>query len=179
VLWESFGYPTDTLLPGQSLALDAEFTTGRFSMGVQTDGNVVLYVDLLTGNSPGNAYWQEHTNSPDGNTTVTFDAQGRLNYTLTNGTVYSMISPPASFTAGADYFQFVRMDPDGIVRTYVRNKTSGGDTSWTRLSQWPPDGCNKRTSGLQGMCGPGSYCVHVESYRPTQRLVLIVYGLHI
>ncbi|XP_066378550.1 G-type lectin S-receptor-like serine/threonine-protein kinase LECRK1 [Miscanthus floridulus] len=175
VLWESFWFPTDTLLPGQSLALDTksegklfskradtEFTTGRFSMGVQPDGNVVLYVDLLEGNNPGNAYWQEYTNSPHGNTTVTFDAQGRLNYTLTNGTVYSLISPPASFTAGVDYFQFVRMDPDGVVRTYVRHKTGGGNTSWTRLSQWPPDGCNKRTSGLQGMCGPGSYCVQTD-----------------
>jgi hypothetical protein len=59
-MWESFSYPTDTLLPGQSLSYeptgsegklfarraDAEFTTGRFSMGVQSDGNVVLYVDL-------------------------------------------------------------------------------------------------------------------------------------
>lgn len=80
VLWESFSYPTDTLLPGQSLSYeptgsegklfarraDAEFTTGRFSMGVQSDGNVVLYVDLLEGNDPENAYWQSYTNSHDG-----------------------------------------------------------------------------------------------------------------
>lgn len=34
---------------------DTEFATGRFSMDVQTDGNVVLYVDLLSGNNRKNA----------------------------------------------------------------------------------------------------------------------------
>ncbi|KAJ1259937.1 hypothetical protein BS78_10G194200 [Paspalum vaginatum] len=185
VLWESFWYPTDTLLPGQALAYDlarsqgklfarradAEFTTGRFSMGVQTDGNVVLYVDLLEGNDPGNAYWQAYTNSPDGNTTVTFDDLGRLNYTLHNGTTGSLIKPAASFAAG-DYFQLARMDPDGIVRTYARPKRSGGNTSssWTVSGAFPDDGCKKWTSGLQGMCGPGSYCLSPSTASSRDRL---------
>jgi hypothetical protein len=176
VLWDSSWYPTDTLLPGQSLAMDggrsqgklyskradAEFTTGRFSMGIQTDGNVVLYVDLLAGNSPDNAYWQAYTNSPDGNTTVTFDEQGRLNYTLHNGTVQSLIS--SSTGAGGDYYRLARMDPDGIVRVYFspKNAAGAGNASWTISGAFPSDGCNKRTSGLQGMCGPGSYCVETK-----------------
>uniref|UniRef100_J3MFX0 Receptor-like serine/threonine-protein kinase n=1 Tax=Oryza brachyantha TaxID=4533 RepID=J3MFX0_ORYBR len=181
VLWDSFWYPTDTLLPGQSLAMDArfegklfakradaEFTTGRFSMGIQTDGNVVLYVDLLSGNSPDNAYWQAYTNSAKGNTTVTFDEQGRLNYTLNNGSVQSLISPPATSTstAGGGYYRLARMDPDGIVRVYVSPKNvagaGAGNASWTIAGAFPSDGCNKRTSGLQGMCGPGSYCVETK-----------------
>ncbi|XP_062229276.1 G-type lectin S-receptor-like serine/threonine-protein kinase LECRK3 [Phragmites australis] len=174
VLWESFWYPTDTLLPGQSLALDdrsegklfskradAEFTTGQFSMGIQTDGNVVLYVDLLTGNNAANAYWQEHTNSPDSNTTITFNDHGRLNYTLHNGTVRSLISPASISTAG-EYFRFARMDPDGIVRTYARPNNGGGNTSWFVSGAYPSDGCNMWTSGLQGMCGPGSFCVETS-----------------
>lgn len=184
VLWESFWYPADTLLPGQSLVYDAarsegklfakradaEFATGRFSMGIQTDGNVVLYVDLLQGNSPENAYWQAYTNSPDGNTTVTFDAQGRLNYTLHNGTTSSLIKPAASFAAG-EYFQLARMDPDGIVRTYVRPKKGGaGNTSWTVSGAFPDYGCIKRTSGLQGMCGPGSYCLSPPTASSRDRL---------
>ncbi|RLN33132.1 G-type lectin S-receptor-like serine/threonine-protein kinase RLK1 [Panicum miliaceum] len=185
VLWESFWYPTDTLLPGQSLVYDparsegkvfakradAEFTTGRFSMGIQSDGNVVLYVDLLKGNDPHNAYWQAYTNSPDGNTTVTFDDRGRLNYTLHNGTVSSLIKPAASFAAG-EYFQFARMDPDGIVRTYIRPKDggTGGNTSWTVSGAFPDYGCIKWTSGLQGMCGPGSYCLSAPTPSSRDRL---------
>ncbi|CAM0909982.1 unnamed protein product [Alopecurus aequalis] len=173
VLWQSFWYPTDTLVPGQSLAMDArsqgkliskradtEFNTGRFSMGVQTDGNVVLYVDLLSGNNPENAYWQAHTDTTDGNTTVTLDEEGALNYTLHNGTVLSLISPPVATadTAGKSY-KFARMDPDGIVRVYAR----ANDTmSWSVSGAFPSDGCNKRTSGLQGVCGPGSYCTEQE-----------------
>ncbi|XP_039822637.1 G-type lectin S-receptor-like serine/threonine-protein kinase LECRK2 [Panicum virgatum] len=186
VLRESFGYPTDTLLPGQSLVYDlarsegkvfakradAEFTTGRFSMGVQSDGNVVLYVDLLKGNDSHNAYWQAYTNSPDGNTTVTFDDRGRLNYTLHNGTAASLIKPAASFAAG-EYLQFARMDPDGIVRTYIRPKDGGGgtgNTSWTVSGAFPDDGCRKWTSGLQGMCGPGSYCLSAPTQSSRDRL---------
>uniref|UniRef100_A0A0E0LDK4 non-specific serine/threonine protein kinase n=1 Tax=Oryza punctata TaxID=4537 RepID=A0A0E0LDK4_ORYPU len=175
VLWESFWYPTDTLLPGQWLAMDgrsqgklfskradAEFTTGRFSMGIQTDGNVVLYVDdLLASNSTDNAYWQAYTHSPHGNTTVTFDEQGRLNYTLHNGSFQSLIS---SSSAAGDYYRLARMDPDGIVRVYVtpKNGAGAGNASWTISGAFPSDGCNKRTSGLQGMCGPGSYCVETK-----------------
>ncbi|KAK3160716.1 hypothetical protein QOZ80_1BG0063460 [Eleusine coracana subsp. coracana] len=174
VLWESFWYPTDTLLPGQSLTLDdrsqgklfskradAEFTaTGRFSMGIQADGNVVLYVDLPSGNNSNNAYWQAYSNSPDGsNTTVTFDDRGRLSYTLHNGTVHSLITTSSS--APGAYFQFARMDPDGVVRIYARsrNNNNSSSSSWLVSGAFPDDGCNKRTSGLQGMCGPGSFCV--------------------
>lgn len=125
VLWESFSYPTDTLLPSQSLApstptdgklfskrADAEFTTGRFSLAVQNDGNVVLYLDLLTGNNADHAYWASQSNSPNvSNTTVTFDDQGRLNYTLHDGTVHSLISPVVRSTVGdGEHFQFARMD---------------------------------------------------------------------
>ncbi|KAM3192673.1 hypothetical protein ACQJBY_069718 [Aegilops geniculata] len=173
VLWASFWYPTDTLLPGQSLTMDTrsegkvisrradtEFTTGRFTMGVQTDGNVVLYVDLLSGNSPDNAYWQAHTESSSGNTTVAFDDQGGLSSTLYNGVVENLISPVATGRAGK-FYRFARMDPDGVVRAYARAKNvpdGGGNTSWSVSGAFPSDACNKRTSGLQGVCGPGSYC---------------------
>jgi hypothetical protein len=179
VLWESFWYPTDTLLPGQSLVVrdrsegtliskrsDAEFTTGRFGMFVQKDGNVVLYIDPLDGTDPSRAYWAANTvnNITGGNTTATFDDSGRLYYTLYNGTNYSLITPATSTTSGA-YFQFARMDPDGIVRTYVRSKNNtgaGSNTSWSVSGAFPNDGCSKRTAGLQGMCGPGSFCVETN-----------------
>ncbi|KAI5004910.1 hypothetical protein ZWY2020_032153 [Hordeum vulgare] len=93
---------------------DSEFTTGRFSLAAQNDGNVVLCVDLFTGDILENAYWDTGTNGPKGNTTITFDDLGQLSYTLYDGTVHSLILP---VPAGKNHFQFVRMDPDGIVRT--------------------------------------------------------------
>ncbi|RLN12089.1 hypothetical protein C2845_PM09G20340 [Panicum miliaceum] len=175
VLWQSFAHPRDTLLPRQSVAwdagatgklvskrADAEFTTGRFSLGVQADGNVVLYVDLLDGNDPDNAYWQAYTNGGGGGgTVVSFDEPGRLYYTLRNGTVQNLVPPMANSTLGK-YYQFARMDPDGIVRVYAGPKNGGGNASWTVSGAFPSNGCSRRTSGLQGLCGPGSYCVETK-----------------
>jgi hypothetical protein len=175
VLWRSFEHPRDTLLPGQSVAwdagatgklvskrADAEFTTGRFSLGVQEDGNVVLYVDLLVGNDPANAYWQAYTNGGGGGTIVSFDEPGRLYYTLRNRTVQNLVPPMPNSTVG-EYYQFARMDPDGIVRVYVRPKNAaGGNATWAVSGAFPSNGCNRRTSGLQGLCGPGSYCVETK-----------------
>ncbi|WVZ79389.1 hypothetical protein U9M48_026969 [Paspalum notatum var. saurae] len=153
VLWESFGYPTDTLLPGQTLLgglyskrADTEFTTGRFTLAAQSDGNVVLYIDLFTGNILQNAYWATNTNGPNSNTTITFDEQGHLNYTLYyNGTVKSvntLISPDDTSTPGGDlhYFHFARMDTDGIVRTYVRPRNGGENPSWAVSGTLPSEG---------------------------------------
>ncbi|PUZ59701.1 hypothetical protein GQ55_4G063600 [Panicum hallii var. hallii] len=174
VLWQSFAHPRDTLLLGQSVAwdagatgklvskrTDAEFTTGRFSLGVQADGNVVLYVDLLDGNDPDNSYWQAHTNGGGGGTVVSFDEPGRLYYTLRNGTVQNLVPPMPNSTLGK-YYQFARMDPDGIVRVYARPKNGGGNASWTVSGAFPSNGCSRRTSGLHGLCGPGSYCVETK-----------------
>ncbi|KAF7106351.1 hypothetical protein CFC21_107099 [Triticum aestivum] len=180
VLWESFRYPTDTLLPGQPLAptpgsplagylfskrADAEFATGRFSLAAQPDGNIVLCIDLFTGHIQHNSYWATNTYGSGDNTTVTLDDRGFLNYTLHNGTVRSLISPAASSfgTHGGDFLQFARMDTDGIVRTYTRPRNGGGNTPWTVSGALPGDGgCTKVTSLRQGLCGPGSYCVETR-----------------
>ncbi|GMN26542.1 hypothetical protein TIFTF001_001346 [Ficus carica] len=51
-LWESFSEPTDTLLPTQTLAQglrlvarysEANYSSGRFQLVLQSDGNLVLY----------------------------------------------------------------------------------------------------------------------------------------
>ena len=51
-LWESFSEPMDTLLPTQTLAQglrlvarysDANYSSGRFQLVLQSDGNLVLY----------------------------------------------------------------------------------------------------------------------------------------
>jgi len=58
------------------------------TLGVQADGDVALYVDLVVGDDdPNNAYWQAYTNG-GGGTIVSFDEPGRLYYTLSNGTVH-------------------------------------------------------------------------------------------
>ncbi|KAI4973913.1 hypothetical protein ZWY2020_041694 [Hordeum vulgare] len=178
VLWESFREPSDTLLPGQPLSAnyssfggflvskraDAEFTTGRFSLAAQPDGNVVLYIDLFTADyRSANAYLSTNTVGPNGNTTVALDDRGFLNYRLQNGSVHTLISPEDGSNVG-DYLRYARMDPDGIVRTYTRPRNGGGrGTPWTVSGALPGDGgCNRATSTRQLLCGQGSYCVETK-----------------
>uniref|UniRef100_K3Y3D7 non-specific serine/threonine protein kinase n=1 Tax=Setaria italica TaxID=4555 RepID=K3Y3D7_SETIT len=140
VLWESFGYPTDTLLRGQSLK---GFLFSKRADAETTATSSSACIDLFTGDILENTYWATGTNTPNGNTTITFDDQGSLSYTLYNGAVNTLISPV-----------FARMEPDGIVRTYVPPKNGGENTSWTVPGTFPRcKACVAR---------PGSYCVEAK-----------------
>ncbi|KAF8687689.1 hypothetical protein HU200_042612 [Digitaria exilis] len=168
---------------------DTEFTTGRFSLAAQEDGNIVLCADLFTGDLMHNAYWATGTNVPGGNTTITFDDRDGLSYTLYDGSVNTLISPMVELRLRRKQQPLLpvhRMDPDqgqsqkrqapglgfapdpdGIVRTYFRpHKTGGENTSWTVSGTLPSEGgCNlvkPQTGTVQSMCGLGSYCVETK-----------------
>lgn len=65
VIWQSFDYPTDTMLVGMLLASgkqlfsstsEADHSTGRFRLTNQDDGNLVL-CPVQTTDIAENAYW--------------------------------------------------------------------------------------------------------------------------
>nr|POE69273.1 g-type lectin s-receptor-like serine/threonine-protein kinase lecrk3 [Quercus suber] len=69
VIWESFEYPTDTILGGQNLSNGKDLvssvsrsnhSSGRFYLRMQSDGNLVSYPVNITDNSE-NAYWSSAT----------------------------------------------------------------------------------------------------------------------
>ncbi|KAM3212965.1 hypothetical protein ACQJBY_065777 [Aegilops geniculata] len=181
IVWESFRFPTDSLLPGQSMSSgtsihsklsDTDLSRGRFSLHVQADGNIVLYLTNLAAGSLDayNAYWgtntQEQDGRQDGNTTLFFDSPGHLYYQIKDGTVRDQIPPLPNSTIS--YHQHATLDPDGIIRVYTRPKnTTGGSSnvSWAVRGQFPTEGCTM-TTFLQGLCGPNSFCV----YGPNDRL---------
>uniref|UniRef100_J3MFW8 Receptor-like serine/threonine-protein kinase n=1 Tax=Oryza brachyantha TaxID=4533 RepID=J3MFW8_ORYBR len=173
VVWESFRYPTDTLLPGQSMAAgailrsrrsDADFSSGRFGLFVQNDGNIVLYLMNLAGGGNadsskayGATRTQQPGNTPDGNTTLFFDSTGSIYYQIKNGSLHELTPPMANSTAGS--YQRAPLDPDGIVRVYVRPRNSAANASWTVAGLFPTTGYGMSTRALDGFCGPNSYCV--------------------
>jgi hypothetical protein len=183
VVWESFGHPTDTLLPGQvmspgtllrSRASDTDFSAGRFSFAVQRDGNIVMYMtDLFyafgSSSSTNDAYWASNTDCADcGNTTLFFDAElvGHLYYRLTDGSSRNLtaapqpIIPSSTSTSSRFFYQHATLDPDGILRVYILpNNTAGnGNAAWSVMepSSTPSSGCQTMTKGGHGMCGLNS-----------------------
>lgn len=183
VAWESFGHPTDTLLPGQIMrpgtilrsrrAADDFSSPGHVRFNVQGDGNIVFYNVDLTGNfDPAvyGAYWSSGTATKDkggGNTTLFFDVEiaGLLYYTLADGSKHNLTAPPQSLHTTSRFYQRATLDPDGVLRVYNHpNKDSTGNapSSWAVVSMLPAgDGCRARTSNYHGVvCGPNSFCIH-------------------
>uniref|UniRef100_A0A2N9ERT2 non-specific serine/threonine protein kinase n=1 Tax=Fagus sylvatica TaxID=28930 RepID=A0A2N9ERT2_FAGSY len=69
VIWESFAFPTDTILGGQNLTVanklvssvsGSDHSSGRFYLWMQTDGNLVSYPVNNTATSE-NSYWSTGT----------------------------------------------------------------------------------------------------------------------
>ncbi|CAO2207065.1 unnamed protein product [Urochloa humidicola] len=174
VVWESFGHPTDTLLPGQimvagtslrSRASDTDFSVGRFRFVVQWDGNLVWYRTDLPGTGPTTAYWSTST-VDNGSTTLFFDAKlvGYLYFQITNNSTKRNLTTPHHRTDNMFFYQHATLDPDGILRVYILPNTTAGDgdgnATWSVVNPVPSDGCQITTAGGHGMCGPNSYCVY-------------------
>eukprot|EP01018_Ginkgo_biloba_P033162 Gb_13575 [translate_table: standard] len=158
-LWQSFESPTDTLLPGQTLnwkssmyskASVQNYSSGRFALDLQEDGNLVLYPSDRRGESQG-AYWASGTNQGGDNPmTLKFDQSGLL-YLVnsTNATTYTLTDG----TAGSgQILRRVTLDTDGILRQYVWSKND--TNSWTRIWRVVDDPCKdvKSQCGINGIC---------------------------
>ncbi|GAU37838.1 hypothetical protein TSUD_56980 [Trifolium subterraneum] len=75
-IWDSFSYPTDTLLPTQVMELNGSlssregafnFSRGRFKLHLQGDGNLVLNLINLPSNYSYDPYYSSDINSDDKN----------------------------------------------------------------------------------------------------------------
>ncbi|EAY97147.1 hypothetical protein OsI_19069 [Oryza sativa Indica Group] len=166
-IWESFRYPTDTLLPGQTLVsgkwllsknTDKDFSAGRFSLHAQTDGNMVMYMmDVPDHTEYTNAYWQSDTKDK-GNIELIFNTTGDTSLLYCMSSNISQ-EPLLKLNSTKSYdHQYVALDPDGTLRLYALQKNT--TSSWDVADQFPRDGCSRRTTiGRQGMCGPNAYCV--------------------
>ncbi|RWW82169.1 hypothetical protein BHE74_00009393 [Ensete ventricosum] len=170
-LWQSFDFPTDTLLPGQVLTqgsslrsqlTDSDTSDGRFQLVAETDGSLVLYpLNLPTANQY-TAYWSTVTTG-SGNQLV-YNETGSLYYALSNGTIVNISSAYST----SNFYQRARLDPDGVFRRYIyaKNGTAGGSSSetWNAVTKVPIDICqdfDPQQEFGSGVCGFNSYCSSV------------------
>uniref|UniRef100_A0A2P2MR24 Receptor-like serine/threonine-protein kinase n=2 Tax=Rhizophora mucronata TaxID=61149 RepID=A0A2P2MR24_RHIMU len=162
VLWQSFDFPTNTLLPGQLLTKNRGLISSR-SQSNQSSGFYSLYFDndnvlrlLYNGPETSGIYW------PDPN--VMSWEEGRFSY---NSSRIAFLDSWGNFSS-TDHFSMVStdygtnqmqrrltIDYDGNVRLYSRKD---GRDMWIVSGQFMQEPCL-----VHGICGPNSMC----SYVPT------------
>ncbi|XP_039137775.1 G-type lectin S-receptor-like serine/threonine-protein kinase LECRK1 [Dioscorea cayenensis subsp. rotundata] len=167
--WQSFDFPTDTILPTQPLyknnklrshLYDDNYTYGRFELLMQVDGNLVLYPLALLTDSSNNygAYWSTMTVGSGNH--LMFDVSGTLYLELENKT---HINVTASNLSTDEFYQRVTLDTDGSLRHYVYPKDAAKNSSWkyewTVIATVPSDICRSLYDDTgSGACGFNSYC---------------------
>uniref|UniRef100_A0A0R0HBP3 Receptor-like serine/threonine-protein kinase n=1 Tax=Glycine max TaxID=3847 RepID=A0A0R0HBP3_SOYBN len=176
-VWQSFDYPTDTLLPNQSLQLggvltsrltDTNFTTGRFQLYFHKGDSHVLLCPL--GWPSQLRYESYHTIDDSGNASqLVFDKSGDIYVETTNGT---RIQPQGSTWGNSNldldrnYYR-ATLDFTGVFTQYAypRNSTIA-QPGWKIIRYVPGNICEAVNQYGSGCCGYNSYC-SMENQRPT------------
>ncbi|WVZ10087.1 hypothetical protein V8G54_014617 [Vigna mungo] len=167
IMWQSFDYPTDTLLGGQSLpnghqlvcnSSQNNHSSGRFRLKMQDDGNLVLY-PVDTTDTGTDAYWASDTS-------FALNRRDQYQYPLDeNGTlrilnesshgrtkvILSVISNSSLADDGNRIIYRATLNYDGIFRLYAHFKNG----STQNLAKWPDV---KSMCSVRGFCGFNSYC---------------------
>ncbi|XP_016728994.2 G-type lectin S-receptor-like serine/threonine-protein kinase LECRK3 [Gossypium hirsutum] len=161
IVWKSFDFPTDTILPGQRLAVTGKLVSsvavsdhgsGKFLILMQTDGNLVQYpvgaVEL------GAGYWDTETFNAGNGVNLNLDGNGHLY--LLNDTGFNIKSINTNYVnaSGKSVYR-ATIDTDGIFRLYSHSSNRFDDwyTEWSSSN----DRCNPL-----GLCGENSYCVMMD-----------------
>ncbi|XP_059453435.1 G-type lectin S-receptor-like serine/threonine-protein kinase LECRK2 [Corylus avellana] len=162
IIWESFGVPTDTLLPGQRLLPLGQLVSnisgtnhgrGNFQLIMQPDGNLVQY----PANAPiaaALAYWYSKTDTAGDNVTLNLDVNGQL-YLLKNTTGIIIKNFTAQRNSSGIAFYRLTIDFDGILRLYSH--------SWNQSDDWVTEWASttNRCDPI-GLCGVNSYCTLMD-----------------
>ncbi|KAK2646994.1 hypothetical protein Ddye_022189 [Dipteronia dyeriana] len=152
-VWQSFGYPTDTILPGQALANGQrlysnskgtiDYSTGDFMLEMQSDGKLVLSAYRFA--DPG--YWLTDTEGV--NRSLEFNHSGFMYIVNSvNDNIYSLtinISIPVE-----DYYHRATINDHGTFEQFVHHKNG---SNWTRVWRSFDDPCIANSvCGVYGMC---------------------------
>ncbi|KAJ8551551.1 hypothetical protein K7X08_021566 [Anisodus acutangulus] len=159
IIWQSFGNPTNTILPGQHLsarqelfssASDADDSFGIFRLKMQDDGNLVQYPVQTTDTSPY-AYYATSTDGAGNNVTLNLDDDGHL-YML-NSTI-SLKNLTEGGHPRERTIYLMKIDVDGIFRVYSHSlNQQNSSVIWSSTG----DRCAPK-----GLCGLNGFCINLD-----------------
>ncbi|KAL4560966.1 hypothetical protein LXL04_033124 [Taraxacum kok-saghyz] len=174
-IWESFAFPSGTLLPTQVMAKggvvnsrNTNFTGGRFELRLLPDGNLVLNTQDIPTDYTYAAYYISGTydtsNSTNSGEQVIFGETGYL-YILTGSGQRFDLTPRGALPSG-DYYHRATLDSDGVFRQYYYPKNPTDNTSW-EVVWFVPDNICWSIAGDKdsGACGYNNVC-SLDGNRP-------------
>ncbi|KAL9995715.1 putative protein kinase RLK-Pelle-SD-2b family [Helianthus debilis subsp. tardiflorus] len=169
-IWESFRFPTDTILPTQvmeraeeinSKISETNFSTGRFQLRLLKDGNLILRKRDIPSGILYNVYYRSGTrddsNATNSGLQVIFDETGYMYILRRSGQIFELNQKDA--LPSKLYYQRATLDSDGVFTQYFHLKNPTGNTSWEVLWSLPKNICNwiDGTDG-SGACGLNNVC---------------------
>ncbi|KAL3850075.1 hypothetical protein ACJIZ3_011957 [Penstemon smallii] len=179
VVWQSFGEPTDTLLPGQPLNQggdlvasfsETNYSSGRFMFAMQTNGNLVFYTRNFPMND--NIFAYNETQTVGSGYQVVFNQSGYIFLVASNGTILSSLFSDSA--SSSQYYQRAILEYDGVLRHYVyprfANSTNGRAMGWSVSNFLPRNICTRMEGSTgPGACGFNSFCSLGTDQRPNCR----------
>ncbi|CAH1431178.1 unnamed protein product [Lactuca virosa] len=162
ILWQSFDHPTDTLLVGQRLVPDqnllscvseTDHSIGIFQLSMQSNGNLVEYLNFGFPNGPITPYWATGTFDKGPNVTLNLDSGGFL-YLLQNSTFYirNLTNLTKEGYSREDAIYRMKFDVDDIFRLYFHNLSNTSQNE-SVIYESSTDKCV-----AIGLCGVNGYC---------------------
>ncbi|KAK3165032.1 hypothetical protein QOZ80_1AG0028050 [Eleusine coracana subsp. coracana] len=154
--WQSFDSPTDTLVPTQPLTKDTRLVAGGFILYYDHTNNLLRL--LYDGPVMSSNYWPNPDNNAFKNGRITYNSS-RLGVLDDSGVFMSSdnLTVQASDLGQPGVKRRLTVGPDGNVRIYSLNNSSGGWTvTWAATAQ---------PCSAHGLCGENALCEYVPRLR--------------
>ncbi|XWS11225.1 hypothetical protein CRYUN_Cryun38cG0065800 [Craigia yunnanensis] len=163
-IWESFKYPTDTILPTQELDVDGNllsaltatsYSKGKYQLRFNNGSLILNQVDMFT-RKPYNDYFSFVTGSR-----LIFNKSGYIQIQNSNGSLLNLAPENAVPKPESNYYR-ATLDFYGVFTLYFYPRNPSGGESWSVLWFRPRDICSRFVDSTAtlgtGPCGYNSIC---------------------